>query len=159
MARNSNSAATGYYVMNLRKKWPDNITMYSTLDVPDSGHQPFTEYSRWRLLVNDGGRHTWHYLKTDDECEKWPQNTVDKFWLGMPVVCPHVFPNSLSRLANSEPPRITTGQRSSLCRSKWILFLQTSPIPRRTLARRIWGPYVPITWIGDRLIRLRDDIY
>jgi len=41
--------------------------------------------------VNDGGRHTWHYLKSDEECERWPQNSVDKFWLGLPLVCNFEF--------------------------------------------------------------------
>lgn len=64
---------------------------YAQLQLPDSGKEVFTEYSRWRLLVNDGGRHTWHYLKTDEECERWPQNLVDKYWLGLPVVRKHVY--------------------------------------------------------------------
>ena len=59
---------------------------YSPLDIPESGKEPFTDYSRWRLLVNDGGRHTWHYLKTDEGCDKWPQNYVDKYWTGQPLV-------------------------------------------------------------------------
>jgi hypothetical protein len=60
--------------------------LYSPLDIPDSGKQPFTDYSRWRLLVDDGGRQTWHYLRSDEECEKWPQNEVDKYWTGQPLV-------------------------------------------------------------------------
>ncbi|KAK7466088.1 Lanosterol synthase (Oxidosqualene--lanosterol cyclase) [Stygiomarasmius scandens] len=62
--------------------------MYNRIDVPTSCKDPFTDYSRWRLLVNDGGRHTWHYLQTDGECAEWPQNTVDKFWLGLPTNLP-----------------------------------------------------------------------
>ncbi|EGN92185.1 hypothetical protein SERLA73DRAFT_99556 [Serpula lacrymans var. lacrymans S7.3] len=62
--------------------------MYSVLDIPHSGSQPFTDYSRWRLLCNDGGRHTWHYLETDEECEAWPQNSVDKYWIGIPLNLP-----------------------------------------------------------------------
>jgi hypothetical protein len=64
------------------------LMLYPSLQVPASGKEQFTDYSRWRLLVNDGGRHTWHYLKTDAECTKWPQNSVDKYWLGLPVVIP-----------------------------------------------------------------------
>jgi lanosterol synthase len=60
--------------------------MYFPLDVAHSASKPFTDYSRWRLLVNDGGRHTWHYLRTDEECARWPQNYVDKFWLGLETV-------------------------------------------------------------------------
>jgi hypothetical protein len=59
---------------------------YPGLEVPASGKEHFTDYRRWRLLVNDGGRHTWHYLRTDEECDRWPQNSVDKYWLGLPLV-------------------------------------------------------------------------
>ncbi|KAF4581561.1 Lanosterol synthase (Oxidosqualene--lanosterol cyclase) [Pleurotus pulmonarius] len=47
---------------------------------------PFTDYSRWRLRLGEGGRHTWHYLKTDKECEEWPQTDIDRYWLGLPLV-------------------------------------------------------------------------
>jgi hypothetical protein len=60
--------------------------MIPAIDFPFSSSEPFTDYSRWRLLVNDGGRHTWHYLKSDKECAEWPQNDVDKYWLGIPLV-------------------------------------------------------------------------
>jgi lanosterol synthase len=60
--------------------------MYSSFDVADTGKEPFTDYSRWRLLVNDGGRHTWKYLKSEEEVAAWPQNMVDKYWLGLPLV-------------------------------------------------------------------------
>ena len=60
--------------------------MWNSIAVGQSATQPFTDYSRWRLLVNDGGRHTWHYLRTDEELANWPQNTVDKFWLGLDTV-------------------------------------------------------------------------
>ncbi|GLB41717.1 putative terpene cyclase mutase family protein [Lyophyllum shimeji] len=66
--------------------------MYNPVDIPHSASQPFTDYSRWRLLVNDGGRHTWHYVRTDEECEAWPQNSVDKFWLGMDLKLPALPP-------------------------------------------------------------------
>lgn len=41
--------------------------------------------SRWRLL-DESGRHTWHYLKTDKEVQEWPQSTADKYHLGLPTV-------------------------------------------------------------------------
>ncbi|KAJ7224460.1 terpenoid cyclases/protein prenyltransferase alpha-alpha toroid [Mycena pura] len=66
--------------------------MYSRLELPDSPKQPFTDYSRWRLLVSDSGRHTWHYLSTEEECAKWPQNSVDKFWLGLDLNYPPLSP-------------------------------------------------------------------
>ncbi|KAJ7493448.1 terpenoid cyclases/protein prenyltransferase alpha-alpha toroid [Mycena galericulata] len=66
--------------------------MYSRLAIRDSPSQPFTDYSRWRLLVSESGRHTWHYLKTDEECAEWPQNSVDKFWLGLDLNYPPLSP-------------------------------------------------------------------
>lgn len=54
--------------------------------IPDSGEKPFTDYTRWRLKADDGGRHVWHYLDSDEEVSQWPQNTVDKYWLGLPTV-------------------------------------------------------------------------
>ncbi|KAF1986499.1 lanosterol synthase [Aulographum hederae CBS 113979] len=46
-----------------------------------------TDYSRWRLL-DERGRHTWKYLETDEEVEKWPQSTAEKYHLGMPTGLP-----------------------------------------------------------------------
>ena len=60
--------------------------MWSPLNVAPTPEKTFTDYTRWRLLVNDGGRHTWHYLRTDEEVARWPQNEVDRFWLGMKTV-------------------------------------------------------------------------
>jgi len=60
--------------------------MWSTLNIAPTPEKSFTDYTRWRLLVNDGGRHTWHYLQTDEEVARWPQNEVDRFWLGMKTV-------------------------------------------------------------------------
>lgn len=42
--------------------------------------------------MNDGGRHTWHYLNTDKELAQWPQNYVDKFWLGLETGLPDLPP-------------------------------------------------------------------
>ncbi|KAF7798580.1 hypothetical protein EIP86_009802 [Pleurotus ostreatoroseus] len=61
-------------------------------DVPLTGKTGVTDYSRWRLAVTNDGRHTWHYLKTDEECEKWPQTVLDKYWLGLPVNLPTLPP-------------------------------------------------------------------
>ncbi|KAE9408701.1 terpene synthase [Gymnopus androsaceus JB14] len=66
--------------------------MYNPISVPESSDAPFTDYSRWRLLSSENGRHTWHYLKSDKEVEEWPQNTVDKFWLGLPTDLPKLSP-------------------------------------------------------------------
>lgn len=44
-----------------------------------------TDLTRWRLL-NERGRHTWHYLTTDEAVQAWPQSIADKHFLGLPVV-------------------------------------------------------------------------
>ncbi|KAF9048266.1 terpene synthase [Hymenopellis radicata] len=63
---------------------------YSPLTVPASGKAHFTDYSKWRLVVGEGGRHTWKYLKSDQEANEWPQTTLDKFWLGLPTNLPEL---------------------------------------------------------------------
>lgn len=45
-----------------------------------------TDYTRWRLL-DEAGRQTWHYLRTDEEVKNWPQTIADKWHLGMETVC------------------------------------------------------------------------
>lgn len=61
--------------------------MYAGIQVPVSGSEPFTDFSRWRLLSSrEGGRHTWHFLQSDEECEKWPQDACDRYWLGLDTV-------------------------------------------------------------------------
>lgn len=62
------------------------LSCYSSIDVPESGEQPFTDYSRWRLLVDGDGRHTWHYLQTEEQGKEWPQTNLDKYWLGLSMV-------------------------------------------------------------------------
>ena len=59
---------------------------WSELDIPDSGDEPFTDYSRWRLDAKDAGRHIWNYLESDEECARRPQTVLDKYMLGLPVV-------------------------------------------------------------------------
>lgn len=56
------------------------------LNIPTSGENSFTDYSRWRLDANDGGRHIWDYLSEESVKETSPQPVVDKFWLGLPLV-------------------------------------------------------------------------
>ena len=85
--------------------------MIAALTLPESGEQSFTDYTRWRLKADDGGRHIWHYLETDEELAKWPQNTIDRYWLGLPTVnCVYA---SLSQRASSQTlclgsPQITS---------------------------------------------------
>lgn len=59
--------------------------MYARLDIPTDASQPFTDYTRWRLKVDDVGNHTWHYL-ADDQLTAWPQTKIDKYWIGLPFV-------------------------------------------------------------------------
>jgi len=62
------------------------LKSFGTLAIPDDGRQCFTDYARWRLHLGPGGRHTWHYLKSDAECKEWPQSEIDRYWLGLPMV-------------------------------------------------------------------------
>ena len=75
--------------------------MWNPIDIAPTGEKPFTDYSRWRLLVNDAGRHTWHYLRTEEELANWPQNVIDKFWLDLikhSIYLPTVMKHNLTQL-------------------------------------------------------------
>ncbi|KAF2113818.1 terpenoid cyclases/protein prenyltransferase alpha-alpha toroid [Lophiotrema nucula] len=50
-----------------------------------------TDYSRWRLK-DERGCHTWHYLESDEEVEKWPQSVADKYFMGMDTGLPDLPP-------------------------------------------------------------------
>ena len=54
-----------------------------------------TDYSRWRLL-DEQGRHTWHYLTTEKQVKAWPQTIADKYHLGLPTVRYHTLQGRLS---------------------------------------------------------------
>jgi len=56
--------------------------------------QERTDYSRWRLL-DEAGRHTWHYLEDEEDVEEWPQSLADKYFLGLPLVCTPFYSMSL----------------------------------------------------------------
>ncbi|CAG8131311.1 unnamed protein product [Penicillium olsonii] len=55
----------------------------------DANGDPQTDYSRWRLL-DEEGRHTWRYLESDAEHEAWPQTIADKYHLGLPTGLPEL---------------------------------------------------------------------
>ena len=56
---------------------------------PDDNGDLKTDYSRWRL-VDEEGRQTWRYLESDVENQEWPQTIADKYHLGIPTVfSPH----------------------------------------------------------------------
>lgn len=57
-------------------------TMYDRYDIPKDSSQPFTDYSRWRLNIDDAGNHTWQYLSEAEATATRPQNTIEKHWLG-----------------------------------------------------------------------------
>ncbi|KAI0157962.1 terpene synthase [Hypoxylon sp. FL1284] len=46
-----------------------------------------TDPTRWRML-DENGRHTWHYLEDDGAVEKWPQSCADKWYLGLDTNLP-----------------------------------------------------------------------
>ncbi|KAJ7902068.1 terpenoid cyclases/protein prenyltransferase alpha-alpha toroid [Mycena olivaceomarginata] len=49
---------------------------------------PSTDHSRWRLKLGPGGSHAWQYLASDEECAKWPQTDIDRYWLGISLNLP-----------------------------------------------------------------------
>ncbi|KZT09915.1 terpene synthase [Laetiporus sulphureus 93-53] len=78
------------------------LRCYTPIDIPATGEQPFTDYSRWRLRSSEDGRHTWHYLESDDDCNAWEQTDIDKYWLGIPLNPPALPPpkNALDAARN-----------------------------------------------------------
>jgi lanosterol synthase len=50
-----------------------------------------TDYTRWRLQ-DEQGRHTWHYLETDEQVKSWPQTVADKHHLGLDTDLPDLPP-------------------------------------------------------------------
>ncbi|KAL8709751.1 MAG: hypothetical protein Q9220_005537 [cf. Caloplaca sp. 1 TL-2023] len=48
-----------------------------------------TDPRRWRLL-NERGRQTWHYLRSKEETNSWPQSVADKYFLGLPTDLPRL---------------------------------------------------------------------
>ena len=46
-----------------------------------------TDLTRWRLK-DDRGRHTWHYLETEEDLKAWPMSTADEYYLGLDTVKP-----------------------------------------------------------------------
>ncbi|EME43523.1 hypothetical protein DOTSEDRAFT_54312 [Dothistroma septosporum NZE10] len=48
-----------------------------------------TDLTRWRMR-DVRGRHTWHYLQTDEELKAWPMTTADKWYLGLNTGAPNL---------------------------------------------------------------------
>jgi hypothetical protein len=59
----------------------------SNLQRSDEDNVDRTDLSRWRL-VNDKGRHSWHYLAPYQDPEKWPMTIPEKWYLGLEMVGP-----------------------------------------------------------------------
>lgn len=45
----------------------------------------FTEFTHWRLKVDEGAQ-IWHHLETEEELKAWPQSICEKYHLGLPIV-------------------------------------------------------------------------
>lgn len=93
------------------------------------GKQPTTtDRTRWRLL-DERGRQTWHYLRTDEEVKAWPQSTADKWFLGLDTVrCPsvYIFMRMLNTTGTTCSP---TRQDSAPISRKWPHILRKAPAP------------------------------
>ncbi|KAK3704652.1 hypothetical protein LTR37_013751 [Vermiconidia calcicola] len=50
-----------------------------------------TDLTRWRLK-DDRGRHTWHYLETEEDLKAWPMSTADEYYLGLDTQQPDLPP-------------------------------------------------------------------
>lgn len=62
------------------------MSCYTPIDnLPLTGKTHLTDYSRWKLTYTDDGGHIWKYL-SDEELQLNPQTTIEKFWLGLPLV-------------------------------------------------------------------------
>lgn len=66
-------------------------TRSQKMSQPSVKEPTHTDLTRWRLEV-DHGRHVWHYLESDKECESWPQSDEDKYWLGLDIQAPTLTP-------------------------------------------------------------------
>lgn len=69
-------------IMSARKR---SLRSNGAVKTTEKEDYPKTDYSRWRLL-DVRGRQTWHYLNTDAEMKKWPQNIADRYHLGLETV-------------------------------------------------------------------------
>lgn len=74
-----------------------------------------TDRNRWRL-VDEEGRQTWKYLRTDKEMEAWPQNKATKYHLGMDTGAPQLkaartpLDAAENALSFFEPLQLPSGQ-------------------------------------------------
>ncbi|KAG8900254.1 Lanosterol synthase (Oxidosqualene--lanosterol cyclase) [Tulasnella sp. 403] len=55
--------------------------MYARYDIPQDASKPLTDYSRWRLNLDEGSNYHWVYLSEEEAAER-PQTTIEKYWIG-----------------------------------------------------------------------------
>ncbi|KAJ3211273.1 Lanosterol synthase (Oxidosqualene--lanosterol cyclase) [Entophlyctis luteolus] len=88
----------GYYA------WMEGAALHSTLrnflPMPAAAHAEAnmqnarTDPEKWRLEV-ERGRQIWHYLGDNPEkLESWPMSDADRYWQGLPLKNPQVFPKA-----------------------------------------------------------------
>ena len=78
--------STGNGNVGNRNRHPTERKPHATETIGGELTEPKTDLRRWRLL-DERGRQTWHYLRTDEEVKEWPQSIADKYFLGLPIVC------------------------------------------------------------------------
>ncbi|KAG8851509.1 Lanosterol synthase (Oxidosqualene--lanosterol cyclase) [Tulasnella sp. 330] len=71
--------------------------MLARLEIPVDASKPLTDYTRWRLKIDEAGNHTWHYL-SEEQLAAWPQSKVDKYWIGLQFDT-QVFPKAQDALS------------------------------------------------------------
>jgi lanosterol synthase len=67
---------------------------YQYRHLPSGNLRPLnekTDRSRWRLL-DEQGRHTWHYLESDEQVKEWPQTIADRYHQGLDTGLPDLPP-------------------------------------------------------------------
>ena len=111
---------------------------------------PKTDYSRWRMLDEDG-RQTWHYLNTDEELEKWPQSLADKYYLGLPLVR-HARKNHMTCTDELERSRASYCYKAFRVYRQLFVILFETTITLWTLGLRIRRPYVPSAGFRRNLV-------
>ncbi|KAJ3390520.1 Lanosterol synthase (Oxidosqualene--lanosterol cyclase) [Entophlyctis sp. JEL0112] len=82
----------GYYA------WMEGAALHSTLrsaaHAEANMQNARTDPEKWRLEV-ERGRQIWHYLGDNPEkLESWPMSDADRYWQGLPLKNPQVFPKA-----------------------------------------------------------------
>ena len=109
-----------------------------------------TDLSRWRMK-SDQGRQTWHYLKTDEEVQEWPQAISDKYFLGLDTVRYFNHIHHAKATANSPigPPCPPHSQNTPRLGQKWHRILLKVASRLGQLGMRVPRPTLPYPGIRD----------